>query len=208
MAKTPGNIRGARTIARIVDAAARLFGKEGYNGASMNAVAAAAGVSKGLLHYHFRSKEHLLIEAQRATFKQIHLRFDDRFAQGNRGMEHALEGLDALWQAVRDVRAWAPFVVETWSLAGDNEVVRNHLDEFYAEAMELLQNGIERAFEGQQLALPADRLANIVRVVLHGLVVGLAFAKDEDDVARVEQAYMDMREIFATVALEPKSSTG
>ena len=45
--------RGTRTIRRILDAAASSFGEQGFRGASMSAVAKAAGVSKGLLHYHF-----------------------------------------------------------------------------------------------------------------------------------------------------------
>src|SRR5205809_487893 len=89
--------RGTRSIHRILDAAARMFGREGFQGASMGSVAAAAGVSKGLLHYHFQSKEHLLIEAVRATFRQLHLRFDERFRRGDRGLEPALEALDSLW---------------------------------------------------------------------------------------------------------------
>lgn len=169
----------------------------------MNAVAAAAGVSKGLLHYHFDSKEHLLIEAQRATFKQIHARFDERFESGQRGMTHALEALDALWQAVKDVRAWAPFMVETWSLAGDNQAVREHLDDFYDEAMLLLEQGIRKAFDGQvdQLAIPPQRLARLIRVTLQGLVVALAFARDESEVQAADQAYRDLRDLIATAAL-------
>ena len=45
--------------ARIRDAAIVLFGREGYNGAGMRAIAADAGVSAGLLVHHFGSKEGL-----------------------------------------------------------------------------------------------------------------------------------------------------
>lgn len=45
------------TRARIRDAAIRLFGRDGYDGTSVRAVAAAAGVSPALVIHHFGSKE-------------------------------------------------------------------------------------------------------------------------------------------------------
>lgn len=205
LADTP---RAARSIQRILDAAARMFGQEGYRGASMNAVAAAAGVSKGLLHYHFRSKEHLLIEAQRATFRQIHHRFSDRFEQGDVGMDTALEGLDALWQSLVDMRRWSPFMVETLSLASKDGPVRDHLDEFYAEADAFLETGIRAAFTEHldDLIVPAPRLAHVVRTAMHGLVIELSYARSDADLERVEQTYRDLRRVFAQVALSPSST--
>ena len=206
--KHVGNTRGARSVQRILEAAARLFGTEGFQGASMHAVARAAGVSKGLLHYHFRSKEHLLIEAQRATFRQIHRRFDDRFRMGERGLEPAIEALDALWEAVSDMRSWTPFMVETMSQSIGNASLREAVDEFYEEAMGLLEGGIREVFADDldRLVLPPERLAFLVRTGLHGLVIELSRARSEAEIAAVHQAYRDLRDQFATVALRPRPS--
>lgn len=195
--------RGARSIQRIVDAAARLFGREGFQGASMHAVARAAGVSKGLLHYHFQSKEHLVIEAQRATFRQLHRRFDDRFQRGERGLGTALEALDALYGSVREMRAFAPFMVETMSLVTHGGPLAEDAASFYDESMELLINGIRRTFEGEEdrMSVPPERLANLVRIGLHGLIVELAYAQTEEDLAVVDRAFQDLRGLFARVAL-------
>lgn len=48
------------TRERIVSAASRLFYGEGIGRVSMDAVAAAAGVTKRTLYYHFRSKDDLV----------------------------------------------------------------------------------------------------------------------------------------------------
>jgi AcrR family transcriptional regulator len=199
--------RSARSVAKILEAAAALFGREGYQAASMLDVARAAGVSKGLLHYHFSSKEHLLIEAQRATFRQIHRRVQDRFARGDRGLKTALEGLDMLWGAVREMRAWAPFMVETLSLAAQQEPIRAQVDTFYDESMDLLERSLEEAFSEDldRLSLPPERTAQMIRVVLHGLMIDLALAKGPEDLARIDQTYRDLRETFSKVAL---SETG
>lgn len=199
----PSSARGARSIQRILDAAARLFGTEGFESASMSAVARAAGVSKGLLHYHFRSKEHLLIEAQRATFQRIHHEFDARFQAGERGIDTALEGIDALWDAFCGMRAWAPFIVETMSLAGQDRPIRPYVDEFYTESTMLLERGIRNVFslDLDELAMPPERLAMVIRTALHGLVLELAFARTPGQVAKVDQTYRDLRNMFARVAL-------
>ena len=169
----------------------------------MGAVARAAGVSKGLLHYHFRSKEHLLVETQRATFRQIHRRFEDRFERGERGLSTALEGLDALWESVYEMRGWTPFIVQTMALAGQERPIRRHVDDFYGETMALLERGLRNVFEGEseRLAMPPERLAMLIRTTLHGLIVELALARSPSQLERVDRAYRDLREVFSRIAL-------
>lgn len=51
------------TDARILEAALKVFGEQGYSGASLTAIAAAAGVSQGLVSQRFFSKESLILSA-------------------------------------------------------------------------------------------------------------------------------------------------
>jgi AcrR family transcriptional regulator len=196
--------RGTRTIRRILDAAASSFGEQGFRGASMSAVAKAAGVSKGLLHYHFKDKDELLLEAQRVAFRRIHEAFDARFEQGDVGIDTALEALDALWASVREIRSWAPFLLETMSLTAQYGPIRRQLDHFYDEVMALLEDGVRKVFsaDADRLRLPPERLAMIVRTTVHGLVVELAFAQSQADLERLDQLYLDLRWIFSQVALD------
>ena len=55
--------RSAETRARILEAALREFSSLGLAGARMDQIAAAAGVNKALLYYHFDSKENLYTAA-------------------------------------------------------------------------------------------------------------------------------------------------
>jgi AcrR family transcriptional regulator len=52
-----------RTRARILEQAERLFREHGYVTTSLDQIAEAAGVTKGAIYGHFRSKEELLIAA-------------------------------------------------------------------------------------------------------------------------------------------------
>lgn len=52
--------RAAQTRRRLLDAAARTFAERGYAAASVATIGEAAGVSRGLVNFHFASKEKLL----------------------------------------------------------------------------------------------------------------------------------------------------
>ncbi len=60
--KAPTQSRGQATVEAIVQATARVLVKEGYEGASTNRIADAAGVSIGSLYQYFPSKEALVAE--------------------------------------------------------------------------------------------------------------------------------------------------
>ncbi len=52
--------RRARTIGALLDAAEGSFARSGYEGASLDAIASAAGCSKGAVYAHFASKLQVL----------------------------------------------------------------------------------------------------------------------------------------------------
>ena len=55
-----GPTKGAQARERIISVAETLFNKQGFDGASMRAIAAAAKMQPASMYYHFESKEELL----------------------------------------------------------------------------------------------------------------------------------------------------
>jgi AcrR family transcriptional regulator len=53
----------AGTRGKILRAARRLFGERGYDGATIRAIAAEAGVNPALVHHYFRTKEQVFVAA-------------------------------------------------------------------------------------------------------------------------------------------------
>jgi AcrR family transcriptional regulator len=202
--------RASTTVLRIVDAAARLVGAQGVDAATLRDIALAAGVPIGVLRYHFRSKEHLLIEAQRASFRSIHERFEERFARGDGGVTTAMEALDALWASVRELHAWAPFMVQTMALATRDRQLGDRLSDFNAEALARVELGLLRLFSDQLhlLVLPPERLARAVRTGLYGLVVELAMARDAEERAQVDLTYQDVRLLLERVVIDELTADG
>jgi AcrR family transcriptional regulator len=80
---SPKALQSKETSHRILTQAMRIFLEKGYHGTSIDDITQAAGVTKGALYWHFKSKEALL--------KTIIEEFEKQF-------------LDGLIQAVKDAR--------------------------------------------------------------------------------------------------------
>lgn len=62
----------------IVDGLLTVMAERGYDGASVNAIAKAAGLTPGLLHYHFASKQEMLTELVARLSTQLRRRYRER----------------------------------------------------------------------------------------------------------------------------------
>jgi len=72
--KTP---KAAATRSRLLAEAHRLFIDQGYSAVSLNDIAVAAGLTKGAIYGHFRSKGQLLIEVIRTELAERDDKADD-----------------------------------------------------------------------------------------------------------------------------------
>ena len=91
----PATPKAEQTRRTIVDAAMRLFNRDGYGRTTMRAIAAEAGVSLGSAYYYFGSKEHLIqafydqLQTEHEAAAQRVLERDSRFDQRLHGVLHA-----------------------------------------------------------------------------------------------------------------------
>jgi AcrR family transcriptional regulator len=89
--------------ADILEAAALVFGREGYEKATLDEIAAVVGIKKGSLYYHIKSKEQLLYEIHCKLNKVLSNRLIEAVGDG---------GAPALEQVQRVVEAIVYTVVE------------------------------------------------------------------------------------------------
>jgi TetR/AcrR family acrAB operon transcriptional repressor len=61
--------QSARTKQALIDAAVGLFGERGYRATSLKAIGERAGISHGVIPFHFGSKEGLLLAVVEACFE-------------------------------------------------------------------------------------------------------------------------------------------
>jgi AcrR family transcriptional regulator len=91
--KSPQQARSQATVQAILDATARILVRTGYDHASTNKVAEAAGVSVGSLYQYFPSKEALVAALVNRHHEEMMLAFSQRMA---RAAELPLEDAIAL----------------------------------------------------------------------------------------------------------------
>ncbi len=121
--------RKAQTRGRLLEAAARVYARRGFNGATLEEVAAEAGFTKGAVYGHFGSKENLLLALMeehltRQVIEQVALFDRERIT-----WERPLAG-SARWmeQLEADPDPFRLFV-ELWIYAQRDERLRRRLAE-------------------------------------------------------------------------------
>lgn len=133
------------TRKRILDAAYRLFRRQGYSRVSMDEIATATGVTKRTLYYHFESKDRLLasvLEAQHQLALAAFRTFGDRLAGSPEAIVGGLFRELAVWA---DRPRWAGsgftrLVIELADLPGHPArlIARRHKAMLEAQLAELL----------------------------------------------------------------------
>jgi AcrR family transcriptional regulator len=123
---------------RIIAAMRSSVGRRGAAGSTFDHVAREAGVSRGLLHYYFGSKERLLVEVVRHDCHVRNRNMDERLAQA--GSEDEI--LDALVvglnEFLEDDAGGQAVIYEMLSASRHSEEIRAELAELYRQWRERL----------------------------------------------------------------------
>jgi AcrR family transcriptional regulator len=153
-----GAIGGRRQLAgdkaaRIVDAMRTSVGERGTAGSTFDEVARAAGVSRGLLHYYFGTKEKLLVEVVRRDCDVRLELLDARLADARTADDFVAGLVTSLDDLVRDDPGFVTLIFELFTLSCRNE-------EIAVEFAELLRRQRERLSE----LLRAKAAAGVLRL--------------------------------------------
>lgn len=161
------------TRARILEAAARVFARKGFRAASLDAVAADAGLTKGAIYWHFRSKNDLfraLLEhkfARHTADVPEDLRAAIATGDAQRAASGMLRAALARLQADPD---WPRLYLEFIGQARDPQI-REELARLRREGLRLAAEYV-RAMQQAGLA-PADRDADTAATFWNALFDGL-----------------------------------
>src|SRR4051812_5660341 len=157
---------------RIVDAMRSSVARRGAAGSTFDHVARDAGVSRGLLHYYFGSKEQLLVEVVRRDCELRMDVLDERLAEARTAEDFIDALVFSLDEIVRSDPEFITVVFEVFSLSRRN-------DEIAVEFAELLRRTREHV-AGQLAAKQAEGVLHLraepdaVAEVLFSLGDGLA----------------------------------
>jgi TetR/AcrR family transcriptional regulator len=111
----------------ILNAAEDEFAEHGFHGTRMMAIAKRAGVTHGLLHYYFDSKDRLYEEVVGRLFDRHLGLFQGLAAGGNApsAREVVLQSFDLFWEHPNQVR------IMLWEMASGDDRVERAMRRFY-----------------------------------------------------------------------------
>jgi AcrR family transcriptional regulator len=166
--KTSGG-RGEATRRRILAVTAGLIGERGWSGFSTRDIAAAAGVTQGVVTYHWRSKDDLVREAALRAAADSLEPVTGALRAGPT-VRSALERMLVLIDAVRHQPALTALLFETMLHAGRDEPLRERLAVMVREFRAELAHALEREGAAEPDTQAAALAAALDGLLLHAVV--------------------------------------
>jgi len=190
----------------LVAAAARVFARHGYHGASLDQIAAEGGYSTGAIYWHFSGKEDLFLAvyedyARTRAQEWEEIRSAARDDTGPRARAFADQWMDRLRRDPESMVMTVEFVVHVWR----NPRLHKRFGELAALGRKDLAHILDQASKTQRLDLrmPPEDLATVLRE----LGSGLALAKLADPDAFPDGLFGDFIELFFSL-LAQRGGTG
>ena len=200
-----------QTRERLLDAAAEVFNRLGYHGASLEAVAEAAGYTKGAVYSNFATKGELFA-ALLGRFTER--RVGDQVAMMERVplAQLADEAGAALAQQRREEEAWDLLQIEFWLAAMRDPALLALMAEGHDDLYRTAGEGYERKFAEAGVAPPFTgvEFARIVNALGSGLLLQLYVQPDAVDPALFGRAIRTLAglSVETSTSAPPDESTG
>jgi AcrR family transcriptional regulator len=141
---------------RIIEAMRASVGTRGAAGSTFDHVAREAGVSRGLLHYYFGSKERLLVEVVRQDCEVRIAAMDQRIASAKSVDEIIAALVVGLEEFIKGEPGSQAVIYEMLSASRRSEELRAELAELYRRWREHLADALREKQREGVVALEAD----------------------------------------------------
>lgn len=159
--------------AQLLDAAERVFARQGYQGASIQAIAAEAGYSHGAIYSNFNGKEDLFLvlveERVDARLARVYQAADAELSRGATPLEAARRFVAMLQQ---EQHAYL-LMVDFWNQAVREPKAAARFAERHARLRALIGRIVEGIARdtGAELTLPRDQAATALIALVNGLTI-------------------------------------
>jgi AcrR family transcriptional regulator len=192
--------RKEETRVRILEAAYRVFGRRGYEAATVEEITAECGIAKGALYSHFASKEELF---RTILLEHVGRRSEEAAARLGPALplrESILRIMEASWATCRTDPVWAPLLMECWALASRNDWGR----EAVAALFDHCSTALARFLSGAKRRglvrsdVDVDRAARLFLAVNDGLVLQWQTQPDKVDPEKFLGPMADMITCYLT----------
>jgi AcrR family transcriptional regulator len=182
----------ARTRRRLLAAAQRVFFERGFHGASLEAVAEEAGLTKGAVYSRFESKADLFLAYQEERNMQTIQRVGDRLAELEPG-EWPLDVIIEHWEnrLLHESLEQSLLVIEFWASACRDPEVHRRFSDQHERVMAGVAEHLDRAATRLGVTLPqaALELVRLSTGIAHGLALEQLMNREKVDARMIEFAF-------------------
>lgn len=186
--------RSEATVGELLLAARGLFARDGYAGTSLDAIAAAAGVSKGAVYHHFASKR----EVFRGVYVAEQRRLAEAEARAYRRESDPWEAFAAGCAAFLEA-SLDPGVQRITLLDASGALGPETLREIEADAFAMTRDALRRAIEADRIpSRPVDPLATLIFGALCEMATHIA--RSEDQRATLRECLEELRRVLDAIA--------
>jgi AcrR family transcriptional regulator len=194
---------GARSLSgekaqRIVEAMRSSVARRGTAGSTFDHVSREAGVSRGLLHYYFGTKEQLLVEAVRRDCELRMELLERRLASAQSADDYIDLMAQNLQETVHEEPEFVTLVFELFTLSRRNEDIAAE----YAGLMQRMRGQVAAMLAAAQdegilrLHAEPDAVAEILFSLADGLALRMLAEPDRDFTATVQAGILAVRALL------------
>lgn len=158
---------------RILEAARHLLATHGYRAVTVDQIAQAAGVSRGLLHYYFASKEELLAKVVRRNIETSLARSRELFKAVSDTTSLVNAFVEAYFAVLERDPSLYTSSFEAFVQGRHQPAVASELADLYAARRAAIAEGLAEAGRRGLIAPPADPqgLASLLIAIADGVAL-------------------------------------
>ena len=167
---------------RIIEAMRSSVARRGISGSTFEHVAREAGVSRGLLHYYFGTKEALLVEVVRRDSEHRIARLDEPLGKATSADEILQVLVASLQDSITNEPGFWVLIFELFTAGRRNPEIEREVGELFARTRGHVAD-ILRAKEKEgalTLAFDADAIVGFMFAVADGLALQMLSDPDRD----------------------------
>jgi AcrR family transcriptional regulator len=166
---------------QIVDAAAKVLGRQGYTDTSLKQIAAQAGVAPGLLHYYFDSKEDLLVEVVNGLERDLTGEWQDAVSEIEDPLERIVAAIDQVANRCAAQPEFFRLLFDLYMLGMSNKVIAERCRELWSRFIGDIEDEVRQVLGRlpSYSVVPPHDLASAVGGAIDGIALA-ALVQNQD----------------------------
>lgn len=158
--------------AQILEAATSVFIQKGFNGASVDDIAARAGLSKGSLYWYFDSKDDIILGILDAMFSREITFYQETSGGKTTAVEKLQYFLDIALEDIVQMEPLLPILFEYWGLIHHKEQIQARFGRYYEEVFGILTPIIQEGVDnGEFHPVDVSKVVAALGAVIEGMFV-------------------------------------